>query len=162
MREFTMTASKVYPPKGKSPALVLPEERDHPGVKIWPDLWEKVGAVSPGQTISVKGKTQYNDFSKKDEFMVKEYEFGAGGTGASDGPPTSGAPTSPLLTRDQGMAAMGFAHRQATLSTDSGELAGLYATGFEGWKLFEEYLRSADKPVEHKAEDGLPTDEIPF
>jgi hypothetical protein len=158
MREFTMTASKVYPPKGKSPALVLPEERDHPGVKIWPDLWEKVGAVSPGQTISVKGKTQYNDFSKKDEFMVKEYEFGAGGTESGGGVAATPAPNN----REAKMAAMGFAHRQATLSTDAGELAGLYATGFEGWKLFEEYLKSADKPVEHKAEDGLPTDEIPF
>jgi hypothetical protein len=163
MQELLVTVNKVYPPKGKAPATIYPADRDQPKMKVFPSLWDKKGAIHQGQTITMKGTTQFSDYSKENEFIAKDYEF-SGEPGASGG--GHKAAPAPLLTRDQGMAAMGFAHRQATPDSDPGTLAALYATGYEAWLLFEEYLKSSKDVVKHPEpgtnKDGLPKDEIPF
>ena len=160
MPETVITANKVYPPEGKKPASIYPEDRDHGVVKVFPDLWQKRGPIHQGQTITANGKfSTYND---KQEFIANDYTF----SGEPGGTVTAGVAAAPS-EREANMAAMGYAHRAATPTADEGELAVLYATGYEAWKLFEEYKKSRDKPVEHKGErdaqdEGLPKDEIPF
>ena len=161
MMELTVTASKIYPPKegSNSPAMVLPEDRNHPAVKVWPDLWASKGPIHQGQTFTVKGTMQ--TYKGKDELVAKDIEFAGSSPQRTNGATQSSVPND----REAKMAAMGFAHRQATPTTDAGELAALYATGYEAWNMFEEYLKAGNKPVEHKAEDVIERDatsEIPF
>ena len=53
MQELTFTISKIYPPSGNKPALILAGE-GVPGIKVWPDTWRD--GIVEGATLSEQKK----------------------------------------------------------------------------------------------------------
>jgi hypothetical protein len=68
MHELTFTVSKIYPPTGTKPALILAGE-GKPGIKVWGDKWKD--SIAEGATLTAKGTM--GEYNGRQEFTVKEW-----------------------------------------------------------------------------------------